>query len=343
MSMQFASLLLVSVAVAGICALFYAIDSRGMFGGRYVNAWLTASLLAVLCTVSYLAAARLGQPVWLIALANTAMAAAVAAVWVGCRAFNARSLALPIVVPVLAIVAVGATLPDPDGAQWAGTGVKILALSAFSALTVVEACRGRLRTFHASWVLLTAHAVHAAYSAARFVAYVSGGIDGALFSTFFNTMITTVVNMGFVLLTTLALVLLRLSEVRAKREQLRGEPSLTRRSLRARRRAHPGATLLTMDIEDLDVIKAAYGPEHVDELIDQLVTSALHVIPQPLGINIRRSGTVLMLLHPEHSSPPERLGQLIAREYRDRSAKLVEGYAQVIRVSSDHPDSAHDR
>lgn len=321
--------------------MFYAVDSRRVFGGRYVNAWLAASLLAVLCTVSYLAAAQLDHPTWLITIGNTTMVAAVAAVWAGCRAFNTRSLALPVVLPVLLVVAAGALLPSQDGPQWAGTGVKLLALSLFSAFTAFESRRGRLGTSRASWLLSIAHTVHALYSAARFIAYTAGGIDGAVFSRYFNTTITTTINMSFVVLTTLALVLLRLGELQARRAHSRGERAITLHQLRARQRSHPGAALLIMDIDDLGVIRTAYGPAHVDELIDQLLAATLRFVPQPLGISVRRSGTVLVLFHAEPRADLDTLSQLIIREYGNRSAKLVEGYAQVLRISIEHSTQEH--
>ena len=113
-------LLAVSVLVAGSCALLFVVDSRQSLSGRYINLWLTASMLAVLCTASYLAATGLGHPPLVVAVGNGAMVGAVGFVWLGCQAFNGRRIRFGLVFTVVLIVMILAFLPESRGPNWAG-------------------------------------------------------------------------------------------------------------------------------------------------------------------------------------------------------------------------------
>ncbi|MBD8516392.1 hypothetical protein [Plantibacter sp. CFBP 8804] len=327
-------LLAVSVLVAGSCALLFVVDSRRSLSGRYINLWLTASMLAVLCTASYLAATGLGHPSLVVALGNGAMVGAVGFVWLGCQAFNGRRIRFWLVVTVVLIVMILTFLPESRGPNWAGVVPKLLSLSLFAVLTAVESRRGLFGSFRVSWAMTIVHALHASYSGARAVVFGLQGPRGGVFERYFNTEITTVINLVFVVVTTLVLVFLRIEELSSRRAS--GGPGCftTVRRLWALHRDHPGSVVHSIEIVDLTVVKDAYGVAHANDLVSRLIDSVVQSSSGAQAVASTRRGTVLLLLPDGHGSVEAKVDAAIEDAYWKQSVALVDGYASTLRITT---------
>jgi hypothetical protein len=327
-------LLAVSVMVAGSCALLFVVDSRQSLSGRYINLWLTASMLAVLCTASYLAATALGNPPLAVALGNGAMVGAVGFVWLGCQAFNGRRVRFWQVISVTLIATILTFLPDPHAPNWAGVIPKLLGLSLFATLTAIESRKGLFGSFRVSWAMTIVQALHASYSAARAVIFGLDGPDGGVFERYFNTEITTVINLVFVVVTTLVLVFLRVEELSSRRASGGPGSFTTARRLQALHREHPGSVILSAEIVDLPVVKTAYGVAHANELVSRLIDSVVQSSPDALAVASTRRGTVLLLLPQQAEGGDRAVGATIEDAYWKRSVALVDGYASTLRITT---------
>ncbi|WP_426737039.1 hypothetical protein [Plantibacter sp. 2H11-2] len=79
MTIDLASMLVVAVIVCAACGIFYGLDSARTLAGRHMAAWMSGFATTLLSAVSYLAATLNGDSVWIVAVANAAMVASIAA------------------------------------------------------------------------------------------------------------------------------------------------------------------------------------------------------------------------------------------------------------------------
>ncbi|MBF4514042.1 hypothetical protein ITJ66_16270 [Plantibacter sp. VKM Ac-2885] len=332
MSSHAFALLAASVMVAGACALLFVVSSRRSLSSRYMSLWLTASMLVILCSISYLAEAPLGHPSVVVALANGTMVGAVGFVWLGCQAYNGQRIrSVPVLTVVMTIMLL-TFLPHPFGPTWAGTLPKLLGLSVFSTLAAVESRRGTFGSFRMSWVITIAHALFALCACTRGAVLALQGPTGAVFETYFSVEITTVVSLAFVLINTIALVLIRLEGALSRRSRgATGRYISTRRLLDLHRRI-PGCVLVVVEIVDLKVVRSAYGPAHAHELVTRLIDAARRSSPDAIAVASNSGGTVSVLL-PE-SSAQDDIALAIQETYRGGASELADGYASMLRITT---------
>lgn len=320
-----------SVIVAGSCALLFVVYSRRAFSSRYMSLWLTASLLVVLCTISYLAEAQLEHPPLVAALGNGAMLGAAGFVWLGCRSFNRLSIRLGWVVAAVLAVMILTVLPSSVDPTRQGMFPKLIGLTAFSALTAFESRRGVLGSFRVSWVMTIAQLLYALYAGSRAMALSLQGHDGSLFVNYFNVEIMTTVSLAFVLVNTIVLVLIRIEELVVRRGHGVRGCYMSLRKLVALHRQRAGSAVLSIEILDFGVIRQAYGSAHAQELVTRLFDCALRSIPNALAIASDRDGTVSVLL--PHPPADHDVITAVKSEYRTQSSGLADGYASTLKTT----------
>ncbi|HXH36854.1 MAG TPA: hypothetical protein VNJ54_20930 [Plantibacter sp.] len=339
MSVDLATMLVVSVIVCAGCGIFYALDSARTLSGRHMAAWLSGFASTLLSSVCYLAASYMDDEIWVVAIANASMVAAVAAVWVGCRLFNGRA-SLVIVGTFLVGVTFTAAILDPtDDREWAGSIAKFLILILLSVLIVQEARRGRLRVAPPAKVLVVVLGVHAAFTTVRLVIFVTVGHQAPIFDEAFSSAIVTNMNLVFVVAVAVGLILLRSWERKQRLASDRpGVASVSRRhfaTAAAQRRAatHTGDvfTIIDIAIDDFAELRRAYGMASAGEL-EALLTEVVHRTIPAVSIcsRVRNGGILVATWVTGGGSAPaelERMATLVALGYREAVAGQVTGFA----------------
>lgn len=339
MTIDLASILVVSVIVCAACGIFYALDSARTLAGRHMAAWMSGFATTLLTAVSYLAAALNDNAVWLVAIANASMVASVAAVWVGCRLFNGRR---SLVVPgslLVGMTALAAVVDPTDDPEWAGSITKFVALTVLSVLVVFEARRGRLRTAPASLVLVVVLAVHAVFTAARLAIYVTAGHHSELFESVFGTRIVTYMNLVFVIAVAVGLVLLRSWERKQRLSSERpGIRSVGRRAfiaeatrLRDRQPRGNRLAILAVAIDGYGDLRRAYGMATAGELEALLAAAVFRELPAGSLCTRVWGGAILVATSvepgPTGASDLQELAAPIAAGYREAVSRQLDGFA----------------
>lgn len=331
MSVDLATMLVVSVVVCAACGIFYALDSARTLTGRHMAAWLSGFASTLLSSVSYLAASYTDNAPWIVAVANASMVAAVAAVWVGCRLFNGRP-GLVVVGTFLVGVTFIATLLDPtDDAEWAGSVVKFVVLILFSVCIVREARRGRLRTAPPARVLVVVLAIHTVFTTVRLGIFVTLGPQAVIFAQGFSSAIVTNMNLVFVIAVAVGLILLRSWERKQRLSPDRVEiRSVGRRAFaavadEARRELPVGRRLAVIEIgiDGFADLRRAYGMASAGEL-EALLTEIVYDTLPPASVCTRvRNGVVLVA-----SSTPA--GSDTVAELTALAAPIAAGYRAAV-------------
>lgn len=339
MTIDLASMLVVAVIVCAACGVFYALDSARTLAGRHMAAWMSGFATTLLSAVSYLAATLNGDSVWIVAVANAAMVAAIAALWVGCRLFNGRRSLVLLGTLVVGVTAVSAVLDPTDDPEWAGTITRLVSLIILSVLVGYEARRGRMRTAPASLVLVAVLILHAGFTAVRLAIYLTAGPHSAIFEQLFSTTIVTYMNLVFVVLVAVGLVLLRSWERKQRLSSERsGVRAVARRAFVAEATAlraaqEPGRRLavLVVAIDGYGDLRRAYGMASAGELEALLAAAVFRALPADSVCTRVWSGTILAATSVEPGPPGvarlEDLAAPIAAAYREAVAQQLDGFA----------------
>lgn len=344
MSVDLATMLVVSVVVCAACGIFYALDSARTLTGRHMAAWLSGFASTLLSSVSYLAASYMDDAIWIVAVANASMVAAVAAVWVGCRLFNGRSGFVVVGTFLVGVTFVAALLDPTDDAEWAGSVVKFAVLILFSVCIVREALRGRLSTAPPARVLVVVLALHAVFTTVRLGIFVTLGHHAAVFAQGFSSAIVTNMNLVFVIAVAVCLILLRSWERKQRLAPDRVEiRSVGRRAFAAaaddaRRELPVGRRFAVIDIgiDGFADLRRAYGMASAGEL-EALLTEIVYDAIPPDSICTRvRNGMVLVATStPDGSVTSAELTALaapIASAYRAAVSGHLTGFAGTTRL-----------
>lgn len=339
MTIDLASMLVVAVIVCAACGVFYALDSARTLAGRHMAAWMSGFATTLLSAVSYLAATLNGDSVWIVAVANAAMVAAIAALWVGCRLFNGRRSLVLLGTLIVGVTAVSAVLDPTDDPEWAGTITRLVSLIILSVLVGYEARRGRMRTAPASLVLVAVLILHAGFTAVRLAIYLTAGPHSAIFEQLFSTTIVTYMNLVFVVLVAVGLVLLRSWERKQRLSSERsGVRAVGRRAFVAEATAlraaqEPGRRLavLVVAIDGYGDLRRAYGMASAGELEALLAAAVFRALPADSVCTRVWSGTILAATSVEPGPPGvarlEDLAAPIAAAYREAVAQQLDGFA----------------
>lgn len=339
MTIDLASMLIVAVIVCSACGIFYALDSARTLAGRHLAAWMSGFATTLLSAVSYLAATLNGDSVWIVAVANAAMVASIAALWVGCRLFNGRRGLVLLGTLFVGATALSAVLDPTDDPEWAGTITRLISLIVLSLLVAYEARRGRMRTAPASLVLVIVLALHAVFTAVRLAVYLAAGPHSEIFERLFSTPIATYMNLVFVIAVAVGLVLLRSWERKQRlssgREGVRtvGRRGFLTEATRLRSTRQPGRRLavLVVVIDGYGDLRRAYGMATAGELEALLASVVFRELPAGSVCTRVWSGTILVAMSvepgPAGVSALQDLAAPIAAGYREAVAQQLDGFA----------------
>ena len=219
MTLDLASVLVMTALVVNVSGILFVVETllrRDEGAGRV---WALAFLAGMLTTLSYIVWVQSPDAWWAIAVGNGAFVAATGCMWLGCRRFNGRRMALPSAIVGAAVLAaaVAVVAEGPDGGDWAGALWMFVPLLGFAGIGAVECLRGALGESRTAWVLAAVLGFQSLYYVSRTTAFLTSGPDSALFQNSFSTVPTSFLT---VTLTIVAVVVT--SVLRATRAPMRG-------------------------------------------------------------------------------------------------------------------------
>jgi diguanylate cyclase (GGDEF)-like protein len=210
------TLLVVSGLVVVLCGLSFILNTAYSHDDPPGRVWSIAFMAGVLSSLAY-AVYALNASAWsALIVANAAFAVAAGALWSGARLYNRRSSLFWVTGVAFVVVALAVVLRGPGAGGWAGAVELYLAVAAFAALGAAEAYRGRLRRNVNGRLLVVIFILVAMYYAARAIVFLVDGPEGTLFREFFDTAITTIVNVMLVVIASIAMSVLRAERGRGR-------------------------------------------------------------------------------------------------------------------------------
>ncbi|RKE63497.1 diguanylate cyclase domain-containing protein [Microbacterium sp. AG238] len=166
------SVSLITALVVLVCAVLFIFDTllrRPEQSGRF---WAVGFLCAVLTTLFYVVWASAPETDWAVVCGNTASVVGTGLMWLGCRAYNRRSVRGPGALVAVAGFAAAVTASvelAAGGNDWSGSLVMFAALGVVGAAASVECFRGALGASRTALPLGLVFGVQAAFYFARIV------------------------------------------------------------------------------------------------------------------------------------------------------------------------------
>jgi hypothetical protein len=218
-TLDLASVLVTTALVVNVSGILFIIETllrRDEGAGRV---WALAFVAAMLTTLAYLVWVQSPGAWWAIAVGNGAFVAGTGCMWLGCRRFNGRRMAVPSAVVGAAVLAaaIAVLAEGPEGGDWAGALWMFVPLLAFAGIGAFECLRGALAESRTAWVLGAVLGFQSLFYISRTTAFLTSGPDSALFQNAFGTVPTSFLT---VTLTIVAVVVT--SVLRATRAPMRG-------------------------------------------------------------------------------------------------------------------------
>jgi hypothetical protein len=218
-TLDLASVLVMTAVVINVSGILFIVETllrRDEGAGRI---WALAFIAAMLTTLAYIVWVQSPGAWWAIAVGNGAFVAATGSMWLGCRRFNGRRMAVPSAIVGAAVLAaaVAVLAEGPGGGDWAGALWMFVPLLVFAGIGAVECLRGALGESRTAWVLGAVLALQSLFYVSRTTAFLTSGPDSALFQNAFGTVPTSFLT---VTLTIVAVVVT--SVLRASRAPMRG-------------------------------------------------------------------------------------------------------------------------
>lgn len=219
MNLDTASVLAVSIVVVNLSGMLFVLETilrRDEGAGRV---WAIAWIALMLMTLSYLLWTQTHTTWWAIAVGNGSLVCSSGLLWIGCRVFNGHRLmwASLVVAAGTILTMLTALIGGVEAGEWAGAEWMFALLVVFAGLGAVECLRGTLLGARSAWVLAAALGGYGLYYLSRLTAFLTTGPDGALFTTGFGAIPTSLVTVGYVIV-----VVVLTSVLRATRAPMRG-------------------------------------------------------------------------------------------------------------------------
>lgn len=278
LSLQVAALLVILIS-----ALMYLLDTLMLEDGRPGRYWSAAYISGCLSALCYLVEMLVPGAFIALAIGNGVFVAATAFIWVGCVAFNGRSVRVPLIVGATTIVVVmtSAVVTGPDGGTWAGAVPFFLGNFLFAVLGAIETRRGVVRGRWSAAGLTVVLSIEALWFLSRTVVFLALGPDSDLFRAVFGTHIAAVLTIVLVVAAVVVTSSLRSSESALRRnaatrtltvdrdgillrESFRGALSILLPRARA---AEEDPCVVCLRIDDLRRVAVAFGPGDADAIL----------------------------------------------------------------------------
>ncbi|MFS0714602.1 diguanylate cyclase [Microbacterium sp. 2P01SA-2] len=213
---------LITAIVVLACAVLFIFDTllrRPEQSGRF---WAVGFLSAVLTTMFYVVWASAPETAWAVVCGNTASVAGTGLMWLGCRAYNRRTVRGPggLVAAAGIVTATAASVEFAlGGDDWSGSLTMFAALGILAAAASVECFRGALGASRTALPLGLVFGVQSVFYLARVVVVLIFGY-GEIFRLWVGPIPTSILT---VVLATTAVV--SASVLRAGRAGVRGSDS----------------------------------------------------------------------------------------------------------------------
>jgi GGDEF domain-containing protein len=277
-SLQVAALLVILMS-----ALMYVLDTLMLKDGPAGRYWSAAYLSGCLSALCYLVEMLIADSFVALAIGNGAFVAATGFIWLGCVAFNGRSLRVPLIVGAAAVltVMVAAAAEGPDAGPWAGGVPFFLGNALFAVLGAVETRRGVVRGRWSAVGLTVVLSIEALWFVVRTGVFVVLGPDSDLFRTAFDTRVASVLTIVLVVAAVVVTSSLRSSDSALRsnavtrtltvdrdgillRESFRGALSILLSRARA---AEEDPCVVCLRIDDLRRVAMAFGPGEAEAIL----------------------------------------------------------------------------
>ena len=190
------------ILVCGISFLLETLLRRNDAVGRL---WSVFFLSAIFSVFSYVVVSFDAANWWAVAAGNGAYVAAIGLIWSGARRANGRSSLLGVPVVLGTAVTIAALIPGAAGGFWAGSVEMFLGVAIVGGLAAFEFSRGELSRLLASRVLAVLVGGMGVYYLGRAVAFVAFGPQSAIFTDYFGTAVSTLVEVCFAVIGTIML------------------------------------------------------------------------------------------------------------------------------------------
>jgi diguanylate cyclase len=303
------------VLVSGVAFLLETLLRRNDAVGRL---WSVFFLSAMFSVFAYLVVSFDSANWWAVAAGNGAYVVAIGLIWSGARRANGRGALLVVPVVVGAVVTVAALVRGPAGGFWSGSFEMFLGIAVLALLAAFEFSRGDLAALLASRVLAIVLGVLGLYYGGRAAVFAIVGPEHPLFTDYFGTAPSTLVEICFAVIGTIMLASVqgdrftRLSEddaevgARLRVDGILGASAFRElaetwllRSIRER----TTLVLLLIEVADLESINTAFGRAAGDAAIRATGRVALtHAPTSALVGHLSPRRFALLLELPTHDS-----------------------------------------
>lgn len=274
------TLTLATAVVIVVSGVFYLVETLLRKDGVAGQLWAIAFLSGILSVLCYLVWSVDTSAFAAVSIGNGGFVATAAFLWLGCRAYNGRSLrwAAVAVAVVVATVLIAALIPGRDGGDWAGAVPLFLGNALFAALGGVETRRGALRKHWSAVGLTIVLFVETAWFGVRTVVFLIAGPESEVFRTWFGTAVASLLTITLTIATVVTTSVLRAGEsnLRGQRDtftlHVAMDGLLLPESFRLlastilvnARRRHETMCIIAVGVEDLARIGTAFGPEEAE-------------------------------------------------------------------------------
>lgn len=323
MTLDLFSLQLMTSTVILIAACLYLLETLLRRDGAAGRLWSATFLAGVFSALCYLVWVLLPQPFVAVAIGNGAFVAATAFIWLGCVAFNGRSLrtAAIFATAVVAAVIVAALAEGPDGGDWAGGVGLFLGNAVFAVLGALETRRGAIGQRWSAAGLTVVLWIETVWFLGRTVVFVTAGPESELWRAAFDTATSNFLTIILVVATVVVTSVLRASE-----SALRGQadtrtlvvdergvllPESFRFALGAftARASVSGEPLVVAvaQMSDAGAVARAFGPEEAETIVRAFRESVRRHIPATAPLGEMDATTLTVAFTPSADADADRI------------------------------------
>ncbi|MCI2957347.1 hypothetical protein MN032_06570 [Agromyces atrinae] len=274
-----------ALVIICVCAGCFAIAARGSRLGSWIGPWWVSLVGTIGTSTCYLLIALTLDDWWMFSLANGFMMLTITSYWSGARAYNGHPpllwISIVAAVPLVASPLIWADEPP----IWAGAPLRFGLLAVFSVLIAIEMLSLPLRRDRMSYLVAATVIAHGLYVSARLVVFLLEGPTSGIFERHFNTIATTLLNVGFVAVITVATIgiLIARSHEDALGERVARVDLVPRsaflRGANERANGERGALLVVAGVESFATLASALGRVRGDEVRKFLTAAVIDTLP----------------------------------------------------------------
>ncbi|MFT3798819.1 diguanylate cyclase [Microbacterium sp.] len=343
----------VVVLVAGLTFIVETIVRSDAGAGRL---WAVAFFSGLSATFAYLAwSSGVGGAV-AVAIGNALFVGVPGFMWLGCRKFNDRPLAVPAVVIA---VGAGATfvvslLEAAALGSWGGWSTMAGSLTVLFVAGTVETLRSPMRRIRTSWALSAVLGIAGVFYLVRLVLFVTIGPDSDFFSRWFGPITANFVTVVLTMVAAIATSVLRSHRTDLQRYEWLTENGVAADGVmlprtfagaagdiveRASWRSE-GVALFVIRIEGLAQIRASFGVEVADEVVAACRLAARRYAPAAALVGEDADDQLIVCALAATAIDARRMGAAIYRGCVDELSTTARGLFPFVGVGVAVTDAA---